>query len=197
MSDQKRKLLLLVLMGLLLAANLYRWFGDDGFDSVGFDFGDTDTTLSARHKLMVEDLARLPALSFTQRKAGQELDVSELRNPFIFGLDRRLQEQRQREMEALRLAREDAVRNMQIQQAAADAEAAVAPRFDGRLVGVMTDSENGGSMISVALNDEIHILREGTVLANKFRLERIGAREIRFVTLDGGEPVTIRREDGQ
>lgn len=188
MSDQKRMLLLLGLVSVLIIANLFVYMGDDGFDASMFGV-ESDLDLAPRAAKMVTDLESLPRLDFGARAKTDPLDIINRRNPFIFGVDRAKEAERQQRMEELRQARE-------VVEVAEVSEPVVEKaRFDGRVIGIMGSSKDpSNQMVSVSLDQEIHILRVGDRLKNRYRLTGVNPQQVTFLHLASGEEVTIRLE---
>ena len=193
MNDKKRILIMSALLGLLVVANLYVRLSEDSFDSSLFSLGDGDLDgdISARQQRALDLLADMPRLSFRTPKKVAPPDGEQQRNPFIFGVDQRLEEEQQARMEALAQAREAAL----IQADAVPAQTVPqAARFEGELIGVMHNRESGERLISVFHDNDLFILRTGETLADRYRLLEIGTTHIRFLHLPDQREIKIDLE---
>ena len=197
MNDVQRKYLLLGIAGVLLVANLFRWYGGDGFETSGFFSGLGEMDLNPRQQKLLEDLERLPRLDFSVGRPVEKVDVTRQRNPFIFGEDRRRKKVRAERMAALAEQRTQMRAAQEARREAlarAVAEETAKPRFTGRLVGIMRDSGSGSAMVSFALGEEIHIVRPGELVGNEFRLVAVADAKVVLSTLATGEELVIEVE---
>ena len=188
MNEQKRMLLLLGLVAVLIIANLFVYMGEDNFDAGMFGV-DAELDVAPAIAKAVSDLEKLPRLDFDVSGNPEDPDVINRRNPFIFGVDRAAEVERQQRMEELRKARE-------VVEVVKEPEPVVEKaRFDGRVIGIMGSSQNqSNQMVSVSLDQEIHILRVGDQLKNRYRLTGVNQEQVTFLHLASGEEIRIRLE---
>ena len=198
MSEKKRTLLLLAVLGLLFIANVVTRLGDEGFDATAFFNQNMDGSLSPRQERLLAELEKTPQLTFRNQADRAPIDATKGRNPFIFGVDRRQEEQRRQQMEQLKQAREEAVREAQ-QKAVEVVEPEPAVRFSGRYIGMMspsfrpTDGAKPNIMVSIFYEDQIHIMREGDELAG-FQLLSIEPERLQLRHRPSGEQLEVAIE---
>ncbi len=187
MNNRKRMGMLLGCLVLLLIANvLIRW-NDDPLEGRRLFGSSFNLDYSPRVEKIISDLERVPRLSFEMDRQREALDVVNLRNPFIFGVDRRKEAARKARLVEMEKARE-AARKV----AAPEPPPVVEDRaFDGRLIGVMMDSGGTARMISIILDAQINIVREGEILAGRYRLDKIGEQQIHFHDLETRKEIRI------
>jgi len=192
MNGKNRVTWMLVIVLVLLVANVYFRLGDEGIDRRALFGDETDLagSYSGKVKKTIDDLNRLPVLSFHIRTEHAPKGSNEDRNPFILGVDRELERQaRERMAEA---ARARAVQP-QVVQAAPPPEPPK-PTFPGRVLGLMRNREDGVTLVSVVLDGEYYILRQGESLRNRFKLVAIAAHQVRFLSLAENEEISVNLE---
>jgi len=187
MNDKKRMGILLGVLVLLAVVNIANWMGDEGFEGPGFFADNPELDFSPKFARTVEELDRIPLLNFGADRTWEPVNVTGQRNPFIFGLDRRQEEVRRQRMEDLEKQREAMTADLP-----EPVPVEVKPQFNGRVVGVMTDSRDGASMVSFSYNQEIHIIKEGQILAEKYRLVAVEDERILLLALETGEEIEIQ-----
>jgi hypothetical protein len=191
MSEKKRMWVMLIAVGILIVANLFVYLPGDRFDASALFGEDTDLAYSARLERVIADMERLPRLDFTPSARSEAIDTVNQRNPFIFGVDRRLQEQRRQRMEELQKQRQ----MMEARAIAAQQEAAQPEEdqitFGGRLIGIMRDSSGNDGMVSIAYNGQIYILKVGEMLPEGFKLVALNSERVLFIHVDSGERFNI------
>jgi len=178
---------LLAALAVLIVANLAMQFSgggpgvaalfDDGED-VGGDFPP-----DLRRKAAA--LQGAPRLSFSEGPGRVQSEAEVDRNPFLFGVDRRKEQEQQRrreEMARIRQQMEEARAATAVEAEAESAEPAP-PRFEGEVIGLMRRS-GGDAMISVRYENEVLVLRPGDTLDGRFKLLAIEGDVARFLALD-------------
>lgn len=195
MSEKKRLSIMAAVFAVLIFANFYSYVIQDDFDNSGF-FGGAPSVGDYGPKIQhaLKALKDAPELNFRFEREEATPDFEALRNPFIFGVDQRLQQQRQAEMERLEAIREE-MANQAAQQAdqiqtqivEADPEAEALKDFGGKIIGIMED-KNGGERVAVMrVNDEIVIVGPGMDVGNGFHC----------LAITYGEVTLERKQDGQ
>ncbi len=109
------------------------------------------------------------------------------RNPFIFGVVRKKEAEQKQRMEALEKQREALAA-----EPVPEVVTVVRPQFDGRGIGLMKSSGDGPKMVSISYNQEIHILKEGQVLAGKYRLTAVEDERVVLHGLETDEEIEIQ-----
>lgn len=194
MNEQKRMVLMLVAVGVLVVANVYMRMSDATGSAMFFEgLTDLEESWSAKLKKNMNDIEALPELNFRMRKEAFEPEEGD-RNPFIFGVDRAKEQAQQDRMQALADARAKML-EQQEQAAAAEPEPVeVKPRFDGKLLGVMENAVSGEVIVSVKYDNEYHVLRPGDILENTYKLVDVTPLRVRLLALASSQEIDIQLE---
>ncbi len=187
MNDKKRMGALLGVLAILAIANIFNWVSDDGFEGPGFFADELDPGFSPKFQRAALELERTPVLNFGADRAWEPVDVVDQRNPFIFGVDRKKEAEQKQRMEALEKQREALAA-----EPVPEVVTVVRPQFDGRVIGLMKSSGDGPKMVSISYNQEIHILKEGQVLAGKYRLIAVEDERVVLHGLETDEEIEIQ-----
>lgn len=193
MTEEKRRLLLLGIVVLLVAANLLRFSGSEG-SAIFFEGGDFDE-LTPELQRTVEEIEGLPALNFSLKKSAKD-DQQTRRNPFIFGVDRvKEEEQRQRmvELEQTRRQMEEA-RAAQVVAAEQAEPEVVQAKFDGTILGLLVNAKTGEIQVSLRYQDEYHVLKPGDTLAQTYKLLSADEEHVRMLALASSQEIDIPLE---
>ncbi len=193
MSEDKRRLLLLGIVVLLVVANLLRYSGGEG-SAIFFEGGDFDE-LTPELQRTVEEIEGLPALNFSLKKSTKD-DQQPRRNPFIFGIDRaREEEQRQRaaELEQARQQMESA-RAAQVAAVEQAEPEEVKAKFDGTILGLLVNAKTGEIQVSLRYQDEYHVLKPGDTLAQAYKLLSADETHVRMLALASSQEIDIPLE---
>lgn len=195
MSEQKRLTIMGAIFGVLILANLYNYVIVDDFDNTGF-FGGSPSigNYSPKVRNALDALKGAPELNFRFERNGETPDFEALRNPFIFGVDQRVQQERQAEMARLEAIREEmaqqaqqAAQQMQVQQVEADPESEALRDFGGKVLGIMEDKNEAQRVAVIRLDQEILIIGPGTDVGDGFKC----------IAIDYGQVTLERKQDGQ
>lgn len=192
MSDKKRTGLLLGLLVVIALANIVVRMGDDDFDGGMWNADGIDTDIPNKLQQTVAQLADAPKLTFREEKQPLADRDENARNPFIFGIDKRLEQQRQSEMAALAEQRQ-AMEAMEQATVAAQPSEPPQAEFPGRILGVM-ESRRDGRTLSVVIDQEVKIFRTGDTINGAFRLESIGYQTVRLIRLEDGSVLDLNLE---
>lgn len=194
MTEEKRRLLLLALVVLLVLANVLRYSGSEGsaifFEGGGFD------DLSPELQKTVEEIESLPALNFSLKKSAGDDHLSQ-RNPFIFGVDRAREEEQRKRMEELELARQqmEAARAAQpVIAAEPEQPEVVQAKFDGTVLGLLVNAHTGEIQVSLRYKDEYFVLKPGETLADTYKLLSADEERVRLLALASSQEIDIPLE---
>lgn len=190
MSEKKRITIMLCILGALALGNYFVHFSGKNLSGRSLFGNSDDLSFSPRHEQIAEQLGRTPSLSFSTTKTKQTTNAQKGRNPFVFGIDKRQEEARQQRMEDMRKAREE--NEILTQQAKEEHQEAEKVRFEGKIIGVITDSVQRTKQISVSMDKYIHVLRVGDHLLERFRLDAIEEEHALFTHLESGDEVEVK-----
>ena len=190
MNDKKRMTYLLVGLVVLIVANLYIYLSDDALDGASLFSSDLNLVASPRLERVISDLKEVRRLSFREGRAQAPSEERVSRNPFIFGIDREAEAERNRKMRDLEQARTEMERAIAQEAALPVVEET---RFEGRIVGVMKDSVDESLMVSVSWRQEIYILQPGDMVGG-FILVDVTGGHVLFKDQNSGEEVKIDLE---
>lgn len=194
MNESKRLYWMLGIVVLLIIANMTQYMGEGGGDSAGF-FSNVDDLSAAytpaiQRKMTIID--GLPHLNFRTNKEAREAD-GDLRNPFTFGVDKARERENQERLERLAEARAEmeAARDAAEEEAAQEEAAPVQPRFEGKVIGVMRNTETGSWLLSVLYEDEYFILEPGETLNERLTLVDVTEERARFLHRESSQNIDI------
>lgn len=194
MNEKKRIAVMVVALVILIAVNLYfRWSKGDAEGSAFWSERTGEIpSVPARLQKTLALLQRIPSLSF---QAKNDLTPSasrtpDQRNPFIFGVNRRLEAERRERMVALEQARTELENTRQEAQQAIGEPAP--PVFEGEILGVLESRVNGEKTVSLLLDGEIIVLNLGDTLKHRLRLVALDYRRIIFQRLEDGEKIEVK-----
>ena len=194
MSDRNRQLAMIATLVLLALANvLYRMSGDGPVRSLWSGITDLSDGYSPRMVKTMNDLDALPELTFSLGKTNEIETDLDGRNPFLFGVDRAREKAQQDRLASLAQAREEALAQHEEQVATPTEEPQA--RFEGRILGTMFNTEKKTFLLSVELDQEIHILSEGQVLADRYKLLVVNETLVRFLHLSQHKEIEIELEE--
>ncbi len=194
MTEDKRRLLLLGVVVLLVAANLLRYSGGEG-GAIFFEGSDFDE-LSPEMQRTVEEIEHLPALNFSLKK-GATGDKLPQRNPFIFGVDRAKEEENRKRMAELELARqqmEQARAAQTVTAAEPEQPEVVQAKFDGTVLGLLINAHTGEIRVSLRYKDEYHVLAPGETLADTYKLLSADEEHVRLLAIASAQEIDIPLE---
>lgn len=182
MNESKRLKVMLGTVLVLILANLYQHMGEEGGSSVGFfnNFEDLSASYTPAVERKMATIQSLPSLNFSTNKEPFE-DSEDLRNPFMFGVDKAKERANQERLERLAEARAE----MEAQQEAAESipeqEAAPpAPRFDGKVLGIMRNTETDTYLVSVYFDQTYLILSPGETINDQITFIDVTEERVRF-----------------
>ena len=196
MNEKKRLMILLGLVAALILVNAYIYLGD-GAGEIGVfggDFGGLEGADQARAQKAIEEVRRLPELSFANRKSKTLEDATAIRNPFLFGApDRRVEEKHQQLQEELEKAREEALKAAELAQPE-EPEVPPDPTFPGKVLGVMASHEDRQFQFAVALEEELFVVPLGETFANRYQLVDFRYPVVRLMFLENQKQIDINLE---
>lgn len=195
-QERKRAVIGISLIVLLAAANF--WIRRDDGSGAGSIFSnyDLDWQVSPQQKRNLDLIEQTPELHFTDLGNMPEQGEVPSRNPFIYGVDRRKEEEQQARLEAMARMRADleAKQAQQKEEQETPKETEPEIRFNGQVIGLMEDQEAGILKLAVRMDDEIYIIRQGDVLSDAWRLEQVSYEAARFEHLERRKTVEISLE---
>ncbi len=186
--NSKRIRWLAMLAALLLIANIATRFGGDEQREFGWS---ADNRPSLKEPKVARTLDQLTNHTLLQFKDAQVEQTHEQqgRNPFEFGVDRKLAQQRAQQQESMRqLAAMEA-----IIQDASQADESVEERavFDGIVLGVFQDTEDGSRRVALKHDDIVWVLGSGERIKNLYEVRAISDRQVIMIHLAQDEEITI------
>jgi len=188
-------LLMVAVLFLLAAANVLYRMGEGGpVGSIWSGVNDLSENYSPRLIKTMNDLDALPELTFSAGKAQAEEGKAEGRNPFLFGVDRARERVQKERLAALDQAREEALVDRSAETVLLEPVDPPAT-FDGRVLGTMLNTRQGTYLLSVEFEQEIHILSEGQILAERYKLLAVSDTSVRFLHLGQQKEIEIKLED--
>lgn len=199
MTEGKRMGLMLGLLAVLIVANLGVRLGGDSFSPVSLFSDEGDLDVSPRAGRNMDTLESLPRLHFAAGKEQVADSDEQKRNPFIFGVDKRREQEaaeRQARMDQMRREMEEQRLVAQAQQAeAAAAEPTV--RFNGEVLGLLQDAQGGGMRASILTADDYFIVGPGQTLPGDFTVHTISEKAVVLHHPNSDEPITITLDSRQ
>ncbi len=197
MSERKRMGIMIGMLVVLVAANVIFRMGGDGLSANLFsDETDLSDAYSTRAQRNMNVLDSLGDLTFVDGTRSVDEPGRDSRNPFIFGVDRRREQEAAARMAALQKLREEAAsraREEAAQQAAAPKESPepAAVRFPGEVLGTMTDVDTGETRASIVIANEHYTAVAGMDLPGGFRVLSISESAVRLLYTKDNREVTI------
>lgn len=192
MNPQLRVRLLLGIFILLIGANIYFRWGSSSLDRALF-FGDgatLDTQYSATLTRKMDEIRDSPLLSFRERTAITANDEAE-RNPFIFGVDRRQEAAQRERLEALAVARQEAmeaataqpIEEVVVQETAA---------FKADVIGVFENLANGVRKATLSTEDGLFTVGAGDMIEGRFRVVSVSYQSIQLFDTQQKRDIELR-----
>lgn len=183
MNERKRLNIMIGLVVLLGLANVISRMGSgDGDSTFWSGVDDLSESYSPRLVKKMQDIEELPALSFIS--ASEDETVAEVtRNPFVFGVDRRKEEEQRQRMEEIKAARQEELANRALQEPAPVVPVVEEVRFDGKIIGLLQDMSNGTVKLSVMIEDEVHVISKNETLLERYQLIDIKEDQAHFLNL--------------
>lgn len=178
------KLRLRILAGVffaLILANLYFRLGDNSFERAMFwtDTNAIDAQYPATLQRTLDVINASPKLSFrNQNPLSEEPEIG--RNPFIFGIDRRAEAAQRERLAELQKAREEAREEAQAQAEPVVEIVEADPGFDGEILGIFENLENGVRKAAISTELGLQIVSAGDVIAKRYRVLDVNYARLRL-----------------
>jgi len=184
-----------VLIGLMITVILLKWWDMQSEPGSGTEFALFASGISIddpKTSTKLKAIANAPVLDFRRDTQLEEIPADLQRNPFIYGVDRRLEQRQQEEFEAIR-QRMEAI-DVEQEQLEPEPEPA-SPSFDGHVLGLMEDQETGLIRVAILYQEEIFILHPGDLLADRYQVTHIDYELVRIHPIGSEQAIDIYFEE--
>lgn len=184
---------LLIAVSVLVVANLVTRMGDGGGDSFEWPM-DTATALdNPKTTRLLQRIETHPVLTFDARSTPEAHEYTG-RNPFEFGVDRRLQEAQKQRQEEMRLQAE-----METAVVEPDLEPQIeAPaQFEGTVLGVFQDTHSGHRRVALKHDFVVWVLGVGERIEEIYEVRAIDDERVVIRHLQREQDIEIEYSEKQ